>query len=155
MWKITIQWLLGKCEFYENLCNERHTLLTGVNEFSPYFPYFLPNLHKIHYRDIHKTLLKAYQLRESHHQESLTLPRSVIQLQSILHTFTVWFGWNLYKRLNTILLCVDGFHQSQHRQRHIFLMGINEIMFMCVPWNYMNLEDTMSLEMLGSKYQVP
>jgi len=55
---------------------------------------FLPSLHKIHYRHIHKTSLKDYHICESHHQESLTLPWSVIHILSILRMFTVWFGWN-------------------------------------------------------------
>lgn len=39
-------------------------------KFSLYFPYFLPNLRKIHYRHIHKTLLKDYHVCDSHHQEN-------------------------------------------------------------------------------------
>ena len=58
----------------------------------------------------------------------------------------------LYKRLNTLLLCIYGFQQ---RQNHIFLMDMDEITFIYVPWNWMNFEDTMDPDMLGSKYRVP
>jgi len=49
-------------------------------KFSLYIPYSLPNLHKIHYRHIHKTLLKDYHLCESHRQESVIRILSILQI---------------------------------------------------------------------------
>jgi len=150
MGKIAYERSQHRCEFYENWCNERHTL---KNRFKWNFPYIFHILCPTCIKFITGISTKLY-------WRIITFVKVIAK--KAWFVFCPYFRFLLpdlneilYKRLNTLLLCIYGFHQSQHRQNHIFLMGINEIMFMYVPWNCMNFEDTLSPDMLGTKYRVP
>jgi hypothetical protein len=53
---VVYQKLSTRCEFWENWHSERHNFLKGINEISPVFPKFSPNLDKFGTVYIHKNI---------------------------------------------------------------------------------------------------
>jgi hypothetical protein len=82
----------GVWELLWSCCSESHALLMGVNDFPPYFSYFLTNLGKIQHRRNHVMLLSDYKFNKTRCNEIISLLKSINEILLVLSIFGDQFG---------------------------------------------------------------
>ena len=77
--------------FCENRLRDSHTLVTVVNEFLPYLPYFLTDLSQIWYTKSQVMMVNSCEFYGNRCSENHTLLKGV---NNILATCSAFFAWN-------------------------------------------------------------